>query len=405
MMPLTAALVLSSRPLWEQAHACIQNLPVRVALEQHETPDADSLLDRIERHRTDVVLLEASSLPMPLEEFMRRLRDASPLTAVFVLHPEASPQQILEALRAGATEFLYPPLVKTLRTAFENLSDARSKNSTRQAGGLGRIFGFISAKGGCGATTFCAHVAAGLAKQMKQPILLADLDFEAGLLRFITKAKSTYSIKDAYDNMHRMDANFWKALVSTQGTHLDVITSPDELTARQAPGSGETAPLMRFLRGVYPAVIVDFGRHLSLLAFDALPELETLYVVSTLELETLDHARDCLRSAAERGFGPSRVKVLLNRLPQRNAPDLKGIETFLGAAPAGVLISDYSSLYDAWSEGRLISGDTRLGREFSALATTLATCARGDQDQPAATSQTRPAGVKKFFGFLQRTGK
>src|SRR6266700_2110274 len=147
MMPLPAALVISSRPLWEQAHACMQNLPVRIALEQHEPDDADALLDRIERHRADVVLIEASRLALPLEEFIGRLREMASQPAVFVLHPDASPQHILKALHAGATEFLYPPLTDKLREAFENLSALRGKNSSSPSSGLGRIFGFISAKG------------------------------------------------------------------------------------------------------------------------------------------------------------------------------------------------------------------------------------------------------------------
>ena len=113
MMPLTAALVISNRSLWEQVHACIQNLPVRIALEQNEPDDVDSLLDRIEKHRADVVLIEAHRLALPLEDFIGRLRDTASQPAVFVLHPDASPQHIMEAIRAGAAEFLKAELRHT----------------------------------------------------------------------------------------------------------------------------------------------------------------------------------------------------------------------------------------------------------------------------------------------------
>ena len=91
MMPLTAALMIPTRALWEQAHACIQNLPVRIAMEQNEPSEADSLLDRIEKHRIDVVLLEAGILNVPLEEFVSRLAGSSKPPAIFVLNTEASP--------------------------------------------------------------------------------------------------------------------------------------------------------------------------------------------------------------------------------------------------------------------------------------------------------------------------
>ncbi|MGD1072232.1 MAG: hypothetical protein ABSB15_19055 [Bryobacteraceae bacterium] len=410
MMPLTAALVISHRQLWEQAHACIQNLPVRIALEQNDPDDVDSLLDRIERHRADVVLIEAHRLALPLEEFIERLHDSTSQPAVFVLHPEASPQHILDALRAGAREFLYPPLTEKLRDAFESLAVVRGRTSNARSSGLGRIFGFLSAKGGSGATTFASHAAVEVVRQYRQPVLLADLDFEAGLLRFILKSKSKYSVRDALDNMHRMDASYWKALVSTTGELLDLIASPDDLAAKRPGGPHDIAHLMRFIRSMYPITIVDFGRHISSSALDALPELEQLYVLTSVELEALDQAKELLGIAAQRGFGPSRVQVLLNRMPERKAPDLRGIETFLGVAPAGVFTDDPASLHDAWSEGRLIEANSKLGREIQAFAGSIVRKARGERaelqkTEAADTGTVGPGGVKRLFSFFQKTSR
>ncbi|HXJ39029.1 MAG TPA: hypothetical protein VNH18_07110, partial [Bryobacteraceae bacterium] len=344
MTPLTAALVISSRSLWEQTHACIQNLPVRIALEQNEPDDADALLDRIDRHRADVVLIEAHRLSMPIEEFIRRLRDTASQPAAFVLHPEASPQHILEALRAGAAEFLYPPLTDTLREAFEKLALQRAKTSAGLGGGLGRIYGFLSAKGGCGATTFAAHVAVETARRLGQPVLLADLDFESGMMRFLLKAKNSYSITDALANLHRMDSSYWKALISSLPNQLDLIPSPDDLAARRAADPHEMSHLMRFIRSVYPVTIVDFGRHISSSAFHSLPELEALYLVATGELDTLDRARDCVSAILARGLDASRLKVLLNRVRDGVTMDPQGVQSFLGMAAAASFSSDYSSL-------------------------------------------------------------
>jgi pilus assembly protein CpaE len=257
MMPLTAACVVSNRNLWDQAHACIQNLPVRLAIEEsgarNEAPEAEALLDRIERHRVDVVLLEPQKLALPLEEFIRRLRNTAAQPAIFVLSPDASPALILEALRAGANEYLYPPLGESLRDALERLSAARSKGAAGTASTLGKIFGFLSARGGCGATTFVVHVAVDLCRQMaarqnKQPMLLADFDFEAGIIRFLMKSRNTYSIRDAIDNLRRMDTSLWKGLVSNYANRMDVIPAPEEVAAKSAPHREETMHLMRFIR-------------------------------------------------------------------------------------------------------------------------------------------------------------
>ncbi len=405
MMPLTAALMIPTRILWEQTHACIQNLPVRIAVEQNEPADAEALLDRIERHRVDVILLDASQVPMPLEEFVPRLKEMPSQPAVFVLHTEAHPQLILESLRAGANEFLHPPLADSLRTAFENLSVSRSKGGSSSANALGKIFGFISARGGCGASTFALHVAGEVARTIKQPSLLADFDFEAGLLRFLMKTKTNYSVRDALDNLHRIDSSLWKALVSAHANQMEFIPAPEDLAARRLPTSQETSHLMRFIRSTYPAAIVDFGRSVSVPALDALPETDTLYILTTPDPITIEHAKRAVRMVEERGFAPHRIKVLLNRVPLKNAPDLSQVAERLGRAPAAMFTSDFMAFYDAYSEGRLLPAGTRIHKELIALAGSISSRILGEREaekKTAASTAVSEGSGRRWFSFLQR---
>ena len=64
-----------------------------------------------------------------------------------MLHPEASTQQILEALRAGAREFLYPPLAQTLRRLQEALAAERLDEVIERAD-LERRHGILVVGGG-----------------------------------------------------------------------------------------------------------------------------------------------------------------------------------------------------------------------------------------------------------------
>lgn len=405
MMPLSAALLVSSRPLMEQTNECIRNLPVRISLESNDLTNPDDLLDRIDRHRVDVVLLEANKLSLALDEFVRRLRETVSQPAVFVLHTEAAPQNILEALRAGANEYLCLPLAGPLREAFERLSVVRQKNSIDSPGGLGRIFGFLSVKGGCGATTFAAHIAPAVATAVKEPSLLADFDFDAGMLRFIMKSRSTWSVRDALDNMHRMDSNYWKKLISTHGEFLDILPAPEDLVARIPGGAQETAHLMRFIRSNYRAAIVDFGRHLSSSALNAFPEIDTLYLLTTLELETLDHARDCIALLERGGFPMARVKVLLNCVPERNMPDAAAIAKWLGMPYADKFPRDDEALYDAWAEGRLLDAGSKLGRELNRLSASIAARVRGEvvrEESPRVAAKPAPGAVSKLFSLFSK---
>jgi pilus assembly protein CpaE len=429
MMPLTAAFVISNRTVWEQAHACIQNLPVRLAVEhgpgQNDPAETDALLDRIERHRVDVVLVEAGRIGLPLDEFIRRIRNTAAQSAVFVLNQDASPELILEALRAGANEYLYPPLSDTLRDALQRLSTARSKGGTDTSYSLGKVFGFLSARGGCGATTIAVHVASSIARQAaaqqaaprsvvqnaaeqtKRPTLLADLDFDAGLLRFLMKSKATYSVRDAIDNLRRMDASLWKGLVSSHADGLDLIPAPDEVAAKRSPGREEMMHLMRFIRSTYPVSIADFGRHISAAALDSLPELEALYLVTTPDLTSLEHAKRAIRNIEGQGFGGNRLagqrlKVLLNR-GDRGKIDLEEIERRLGRPCEAVIRNDHLALYDAYSEGHFLPPASALGKELHALADSVRALAAGERDRGGKTAAAAPASGKRWLSFLHKT--
>jgi CheY-like chemotaxis protein len=108
--PFVAGLVIETKEIWEELVDSLKDLSVRLAFEVPEVPhDWSSFLERIDRLWPDVILLEVSKLREPLDEVVRRLRSTAAQPAVFALYPTASPDAILAALRAGVSEYLYPP--------------------------------------------------------------------------------------------------------------------------------------------------------------------------------------------------------------------------------------------------------------------------------------------------------
>ena len=127
--------------------------------------------------------------------------------------------------------------------------------------------GFLSAKGGCGATTIACHTAAELGRQDKH-VLLADLDLDAGMIRFLMKTKSPYSVLDALNNLHRLDASYWNALISNGMPGLEIIAAPQALASKQQPNQEQMQNMLTFCRGQYDFSIVDLGRSLNLTAMN-----------------------------------------------------------------------------------------------------------------------------------------
>ncbi|MBZ5608165.1 MAG: AAA family ATPase [Acidobacteriia bacterium] len=366
MYPLTAGIVIETKELWDALQSSLQDLPVRIVLEQSEVGELSSLLERIERIRPDVIFLDISTLRVPLDQVIRGIRALPGSPAVLAVNRTAEPATILNAMRAGAAEFLFPPM-NDLRAALERIGNERkTANQAFRRGG--HTVGFISAKGGCGATTIACHTAVELPQRVKGKILLADLDFDAGMVGFLLKSKATYSIADAVRNTQRLDENYWKALV-TNGfvPGLEIVTAPGP-GARQPLKPEQLRFVLSFLRTQYDWIILDLGRSLNASSVAALDEVDDLFLVTTLEVPALHQAKLIIQKLLDSGYGANRLHLVLNRAPKRFDVTLEELERMLGAPVYATLPDDYQALNESYTEGKLLSPGSTLGKHFSRLA-------------------------------------
>ncbi len=367
MQTLTLGIVIGNKVLWDEVQSCIFDMPAKVVLEQHDIGDWAAFLDKLTRYRPEVLLVELSQLADPLDDVVRQIKATPGSPAVIAVHTEASPENLLRAIRASADEYLYPPLRGDLFRALQRMSGERAKvkAGTRPRG---KVFGMVSAKGGCGATTLACHLAVEMHRKTKLEVLLADFDLDTGSVGFLMKSQGRYSVLDAADNIHRLDLSFWKALVSNGTMGVEVIMAPSN------PGANRQCPLedfqhvLRFVRSNYDWTIVDLGRNLSPMVMTVLEELDELYIVTTLDIPALHHAKRMIQALHETGFGRQRMKLVLNRMPKRSEVGVDELERMLGAPVYSTVPNDYQRLYDAFAEGKILEPGSYLGKAFQRLA-------------------------------------
>jgi pilus assembly protein CpaE len=371
MYPLTIGLAIENRDLWEQAQSCLADLPFRIIVEHQDIGDVSNFLDRLERMRPDVVLIDISGWREPLEGLVTSIRGATGDPMIIALNSTNDPDSILASMRAGINEYLSPPLRDPLRKALERRSAERSRQRIAGAKTGGKSFAFFSAKGGCGATTLITHVAAELGRQ-NQKVLLADLDLDSGMVGFITKTKSVYSILDAVNNLHRLDIHYWKALVSNGIPGVEIVAAPLALASKQQIKDEQVRHVLGFARPHYDWTLVDLGRSLSHTAMAALEEIDEACLVTTLEVPALHQSKQIIQTLLDSGYGKNKIRLILNRAPKRLDITPNELEKMLGVPIFFMVPNDYPELYETYAEGRMLNRNSDLGKQIAKLAIKLA---------------------------------
>ncbi len=368
---LMVGIVIGSKQLLDEARAGMHALPVRVVLEQREIGDWAHFLEKLDQVRPDVLMVELEQLADPLEDVIRQIKATAGQPRVVVIHPSADPATLLKAIRANADEFLFPPLQEDLARALTRIGEAclRSRMGTKPRG---KVLGVFSAKGGCGATAVCCHVAVQLSRQRGMEVLLADFDLDSGIIGFLMQSRCRYSVLDAIDNIHRLDLSFWKALVSNGIPGIEVIMAPQNPSAQRERRIEDFRHILRFVRCNYDWTLVDLGRGLTAMSMTMLEELDEAFLVTDLDIPALHQAKQIIATLRDVGYSQQRLRLILNNMPRRADITVPELENMLGLSVYAVLPSDHESISEAYADKALASPETAFGKAITQLTNQIA---------------------------------
>lgn len=332
--------------------------------------DWDRLILKLGESNGGIVLLEVAAVESRLADAMREIRNAHSRARIVAVHPTLDPIYILSAMRAGAHEFAHAPWSEHLKATIDRVSvpgDFEDRHVRH-----GKVIGFLSAKGGCGATTLACHVAVSLHEQTAKRVLLADLDLVTGMVGFIMKTRSEYSILDAVENLGRLDESLWKALVVETKPGLHVIPAPALFSHDQFPVGEDLRLLLRFMRAHYDWVVLDLGRSLNTIVSELYEEIDQILVTSVLEVTALHGLKTIIRRLTDCSQNLDRLLLVINRAPKTMEMSRDELARILGRPLYAILPNDYQNLYRSYSSGNLLMPNNRLAFELSELAAKLA---------------------------------
>ncbi len=363
--PITVGLAIADGDLRDEVRAALPSPEVRIVLEQ-STP-IDTL--QLKRLNFDLMLIDAVPMGATLEAEIRRIKTACPGTLVAVVDRFPSAELMLAAMRGGTDDFIATPIERGVRSALDRVAaHAAVRGDPNRA--PGKVVGFISAKGGCGATTVACHLASEFQRVTEHDILLADLDLESGLVGFVMQARTQYTLVDALRNIYRLDRSLWQKMVWNAKPRLDVIPCQAGVLPSQSEIE-QFRDVFRMIRSMYGWVIADLGRPLAPLTLSLLEDLDEVFLVTTPNIMALYQAKQFVKETVALGYPRQKLHLILNRVPKRREISASDVQSSLGL-PVYAELPEQGELEAAYMAGKLLGEESELGRQFTNLALKVA---------------------------------
>lgn len=232
-------------------------------------------------------------------------------------------QSILQALRAGAKEFLTAPVVlQELLLALNRLRSARmavSADGTIVSSGSGPrpesvVCSVIGSRGGVGSTALAVNLGCSLAQVGANSAALIDLDLALGDADVALDLIPDYTLADVALNIERLDMTFLKRSLCKHETGLSVLPHPVQLEDISLIHEEHLGRLIGLLRASYSHLIFDLSKRFTPTDMTAMRMSDTILLVAQLELTSLRNVVRMLHTLSQDGDLAEKVKVVMNRV-------------------------------------------------------------------------------------------
>jgi pilus assembly protein CpaE len=309
-----------------------------------------------------------SDNPTPALHAIELLHQDLPQCAVFAIGSMTQPQVIVNAMRAGAREFIERPTTTTdLLEAFVRLSAAQRK--VRRDEARGKVFTVVNAKGGSGATTIAVNLALAL-QSAHSNVGLVDIA-SLGHAALHLNLKPAFSVADAIRNLHRLDSSLLESFMTRHAGGLQVLAGANTPAALE-PSTAEFARLFDMMVSHFRYVVVDASTRLDAATRLVCNLSETVLLVAHTDVASLWSAARVLQYVADTG-SRERVRLVLNRfrkIPGFSEADAEGAA---GASLLWKIPNQYFAVSAAIDRGipLMQQNHTDIARSFTGLASAL----------------------------------
>lgn len=298
----------------------------------------------------DIIIIDDMTEDDDLLLRVQAIKEHFHKTTLFVISANKDHQNIISVMKAGAAEYLVEPVQEDL--LYNAIEEVRVKLATSGSLAQGRIYSFVSAKGGVGSTVLAVNTAASLARDKKSAVALMDMSFQSGDASVLLDIVPQNTIMDICENIHRLDVSFLRGVMSGHSTGINFLPAPANPEDSEDIRSDHISSILNISKKLYDHLVLDCGSmHINDCTVEAFKQSDKVFVVTDMSVPAIRNTVRLCKLIRKFGISLDKIEIIINRYIKGGALSLGEIEKNFDKPVYWLIPNDFSEIVSSINRG------------------------------------------------------
>ncbi|HEY1836787.1 MAG: cellulose synthase operon protein YhjQ/BcsQ [Rhizomicrobium sp.] len=252
-----------------------------------------------------------------IDEIDRLAEVCDPSTKVLIIGRVNDVELYRELIRRGVSEYLVAPL-----NPLDLIEVISGLYLNPQAAPIGRVVGFMGARGGAGSSTLAHNVGWCIAERLKVNTTIVDFDLAFGTVGLNFNEEPGQGVADALSAPERLDDVLLDRLLLKAGEHLSLFAAPAMIDRQYENDTNAYEAVLDAVRQATPCVIVDLPHAWTPWVRQTLLAVDEIVLVATPDLASLRTTKAIVDLLKLNRTNDAPPKLVFNQVGQPKRPEI-----------------------------------------------------------------------------------